>query len=292
MEYLLNKSVIFAATLLVSLPVLSDPHGGGGGGGGAVVVDGPNATVTVDGIKKANEYTGGYSHGSKDLLWWNGHESIYTKAAGNKNELVWEINEYESSLFSLNIFFEVPTYARRMIWADGCDYNQSTNEADCEDLNKADNKYLDAYFDGTHHNSVKMNYETQTGSEYFELKNDNSSIEKIMWQDVDTNGLDDDFTWKTSREYLIENDICDTSLCQEYDMTSSIEIMWSGKTIEAATALLASISDMELHLSDEARGLPPVNKPDPDPGTIPEPSSIVLIALGLIGLRLSRKMRH
>ncbi len=268
MKYFFNKSLFFAASLFVGFPVMSLP-----------------TSVVVDGIKTANEYTGGLSRGSKDLLWWNGHHSIYDKAANNQNKLFWEIDKNDE-LYSLSVFFEVPTYARRMIWASGCDYNDSGNEADCAAI---DDTYLDAYLEGTHHGSVKMDYQTQTGSEYFELRNDDASIAKIKWQDEDNNGLDDGYTWATSREYLIKNDICDTSLCLEYEMASSIEIMWNLDSQSAVTVLLDSINNMELHLSDEARGLPPV-EPEPDPETIPEPSSILLLVLGFIGIFASRKV--
>ncbi len=60
--------------------------------------------------------------------------------------------------------------------------------------------------------------------------------------------------------YLIKQGICTKDKCLEFDMTASIELMWLGlNSFEEAHGLLLSISDMELHLSDEARGLPPVS---------------------------------
>ncbi len=209
-------------------------------------------TGTVDGIRTAGEYTGTIS-GVKSLLWWNGHESIYDKAAGNMNDLYWEINEYDSGTYSLNLFFEVPTYARRMIWAKDCEYKTGETDTDCSDIPV---EYLQAYEEGSHHGSVKMDYDTQTGSEYFLLNGIN--LDKIKWQDQDN--TDDNFTWATSREYLIKQGICTKDKCLEFDMTASIELMWLGlNSFEEAHGLLLSISDMELHLSDEARGLPPVS---------------------------------
>jgi len=235
---------------------------------------GASATsVTVDGILSAGEYTG-YDSGTKSLLWWNGHESIYTKDAGNMNDLYWEINKASEGDYSLNIFFEVPTYARRMIWATGIEYD-GTNYDTTWGIPK---EYLDAYFAGTHHSTVKMDYKTQTGSEFFELKKGDDSIVKIKWQDLDVNGLSDDFTWKTSLEYLISEGICTTVECLEFNRTSSIEMMWNNfGSDEDAFAFMSSITDMELHLSDEARGLPPINP-------VPEPATMLLFGIGLLGL--------
>jgi len=83
---------------------------------------GSAATVTMDGVKKSGEYTGTNS-GTESLQWWNGHHSIYGKdvyTSKTDNDLYWEINGSGSN-YSLNLFVEVPTYARRMIWQEGCD---------------------------------------------------------------------------------------------------------------------------------------------------------------------------
>ena len=72
-------------------------------------------TVVVDGVKKIGEYTGANS-GVESLIWWNDHHSIYTLEAGNTNDLNWEVNATGGGEYSLNIFVEVPAYARRMLW--------------------------------------------------------------------------------------------------------------------------------------------------------------------------------
>ena len=251
-----SKSLLLAASLVVSMPAIS-------------------STITLDGIIRPGEYTGPNS-GTESLLWWNGHHSIYTKAAGNTNTLFWEINDVDA-LFSLNLFFEVPTYARRMIWAPNCDYSGSGSDADCDAIPDV---YLDAYDAGSHHASVKMDYKTQTESEFFKL---NGINKKIFWQDEDS--TEDGFDWATSREYLIDRGICTTSLCLEFDRTASIEMIWRGfATEDDALYLLGSITDMELHLSDEARGLPPVS--------VPEPSILVLLSIGLAVLGFRRRGRN
>ena len=239
-------------------------------------------TVTVDGIKTAGEYTGADS-GSISLLWYNEHNSIYTKAAGNMNPLVWEINEIAPLNFSLNIFFEVPTYARRMLWSDGCSYNGGAVSAACAPLAPGgDTSYLDAYDAGSHHASgVNMDYDTQTKSEFFELDGVIGGF-KQKWQDEDGDGIADDHTWDTSREYLIANSPnCSLTECTEFDKTSSIEVMWQGygSAIEAAL-VRDSIESMQLHLSDEAVGLP----------AVPVPAAFWLFGTALIGfIGISRR---
>jgi hypothetical protein len=243
-------------------------------------------TITVDGIRNTGEYTGGNS-GIRTLPWFNGHHSIYT-LGGNvngtnfENPLRWEINGSGQN-HSLNMFFEVPAFARRMIWRDGVDYD-GTNFNPAWGIPKA---YLDAYLDGSHHDSVKMNYGTQTASEYFQLNG--IDLDKIKWQDEDDDGLDDDFTWKTSREYLLDEGISTESLSLQFDRTASIELMWTGLSESDAVSLVNDVTNMELHLSDEARGIPGI-PPGTPPGVqvppsgiaaVPEPASALLLGVGV-----------
>ena len=251
------------------------------------------STVTVDGIKGNGEYagnSGGTTSGSRKLLWWNDHKSIFTKAANNMNDLFWEIHDGGGSHdVSLNIFVEVPVYARRMIWAgenkrDGCQYKGGSVSSECALLDpNNDQAYLDAYYAGSHHKSVKMDYKTQTDSEYFKL---NGTSVDIDWQAEDK--VNDNFTWKTSREYLLDEGICTRALCQEFDRSSSLEVMWTGlHSVMAAQSIVMSITDMQLHLSDEARGLPDVEIPP-----VPIPAAFWLFGTALIGfIGIARRTR-
>jgi hypothetical protein len=249
------------------------------------------STVTVDGIMSTGEYTGssgGTTSGTRSLLWWNDHHSIYTKTTppptgAQMNDLFWEINNGGADNVSLNIFVEVPDYARRMIWADGCKFSGGSVSSACAPLDPGgDQMYLDPYYAGTHHSEANMDYKTQTESEYFKL---NGSSVNIKWQSEDGD-LSDNFTWKTSREYLISNGICTTSLCQAFGTTSSLEVMWTGlKDVAAASAIYMGITDMQLHLSDEARGIPNMHIPE-----VPVPAAFWLFGTALIGfIGMSRR---
>ena len=173
------------------------------------------SSVTLDGIlTDANEYTGGVENGSREILWFNDHNSIYTVAANNKNTLLWEINEVAGGTFSLNVFFEVPAEARRMIWDNDCTYN-GTLGSGCAalaplEMGVANEDYLDAYLAGSHHGDVKMDYGTQVGSEYFRLNGEVNPDSKDGDKDAflpifdrkwtDESGGGDNPMWANSRE--------------------------------------------------------------------------------------------
>jgi hypothetical protein len=196
-----------------------------------------------------------------------------------------------------------------MIWRDGVDYNGSNFNASWG-ISK---DVLDAYLAGAknadpldpdnkskwHHASVNMSYATQTSSEFFQLNTATSGkdgLVKIGWDQFDSDGLNNNVTWKTSLEYLLTDPdgagplkpLSTKSLSTQYDRTASIEFMKNNfATKQEALNYLNSITSMELHLSDEARGLPSFINPIPEPG-----SAAALMGLLSCGLFLrSRRTR-
>ena len=197
-----------------------------------------------------------------------------------------------------------PGIARRMIWEDGCKATGSGGNSGCSTKmtdTAAKVAVLDAYDTGSHHSGANMDYGTQTGSEYFRLnysgnkpideeirggstdnKGGGSALVSIKWQQKDNN-LNDGFNWKTSREYVIDldaNDDCNTDTCYRFDKTAAIELEWNGLAGGDAQKIVASIANMQLHLSDEAHGIP---RDLPDMSEVPVPAAFWLFGTALIG---------
>jgi hypothetical protein len=261
------------------------------------------STVTVDGVRSAGEYTlapnSGFNNGqpadnsgSKSLLWYNDHNSIYTEAAGNMNTMYWEISGSGSD-HTLNLFVEVPDYARRAIWKDGCQAKGLGASTGCSGIPI---EFLDAYSAGSHHSNVaNMSYDTQTNSEYFRLNGTGgvlSSFPSDLCFGADQKGdgnkdgghcdvpaqIDPnaDINWQTSTDYLLGTAGCDKTECitlLALGTTMSIEIELLGLSRLQAEDMRDSVTGLRLHLSDEARGLPPV----------PVPAAIWLFGTALIG---------
>jgi hypothetical protein len=254
------------------------------------------STVILDGVLTPGEYLGGVANGSESIQWYNDHESVNTYSAGLTNGLHWEISGSGSS-YTLNTFFEVPGSARRMIWSDGCDYDQGDTFASsgCTDLaNSLIAKgltstevyaVLDAYEDN-HHGHVKMNHKTQTDSEKFVIgangtSGPGASVFSVKWQggSLSTDAYYQDHA--TSYDWVLANG-CDTTSCDAWDVTASIEVQWEFASEALATAYKDDLQLMRLHLSDEARGLPDLTN---TPSAVPVPAAVWLMgsALGMLG---------
>jgi hypothetical protein len=246
--------------------------------------------LPIDGIQQAGEYSS-----SKSVQWYNSHQSIYTIGAGLTTSLF-----YQNNGSTLSLFIEVPTFARRMIWESGVDFTAGTdciaNPSECGDIPQ---EFLDAYAAGTHHNSVNMDYNTQTGSEHFVLEgtgalsmfaNDlcfglqddgGNCSNPLINPDVN----DSDLYWQTSLDYVLDNNLCTITKCLEFQRTMSIELEFRGLAAGEADDILNSITRMELHMSDEARGIP---------SAVPVPAAVWLSSsalLGLVGFKRSKAQK-
>jgi hypothetical protein len=260
---------------------------------------GTASAVNVNGnLDSINEYAN-----SKQITWWNDHNSVYdlTRSLGDNN---WETSvtnalrwETSNSGATLNLFFEIPDYARRMIWQENCKTDGNGCSGSMTDT-QAKLDVLEAYDTGSHHDPDNMDYGTQTKSEFFRLNYSGNNpvvateihkgtsntgtdeggdaLVDIGWQSVDD--TDDDFNWKTSREYVIANNAdCDTTNCYEFDKTAAIELEWNGLGTDVALAIVNSIANMQLHLSDEAHGIVPRDIPG-----VPVPAAFWLFGTALI----------
>jgi hypothetical protein len=272
------------------------------------------STVTVNGIKEAGEYTGNSltsSSGSESLQWYNDHHSQYGPEKNKMNTMYWEINEIDTDDYSLNLFVEVPLYARRMIWVgkdkdDAGALNYGGDASECDpDCNGIPKAVLDAYFAGAtfegHKSSVKMDYGTQTGSEYFRLNGTGGKVAGFgddlcfgLQDDgghcgkggaspqTDPDENDDSIYWQTSRHWVLANG-CTTALCAALNTSMSLEVELRSLTLTEAEAMRDGVSSLRLHLSDEAYGIPQV----------PVPAAFWLFGtaiFGLIGMRRKAKL--
>lgn len=260
------------------------------------------SSVNVNGILEAGEYLGGTSHGTKTITWYNDHESTYGEPSNN---LHWEISGAPADVM-LNVFFEVPGEARRMIWDNACNYapGNTIAGAGCTNLSTALQSkgltegevgdVLDAYADN-HHGNIEFTFDTQTGSEIFELQDSNDDpVFRVDWE-VALSGEKESQIFganyvdhASSLEWVLANG-CNTTFCDAWATTASIEVKWSFTTQAMAESFLDELSRMRLHLSDEARGLPVLTN---TPSSVPLPATLPLLLAGVAGFGLvSRRKR-
>ena len=149
------------------------------------------------------------------------------------------------------------------------DWSQSLK--DNHGLTDAEVKAVYDAYEDNHHDDADMDFNTQTGSEEFGLLTSSEAPSKDKddhlffadWDYSETNynvgshGIVSGLT-KNALDYVktAARPTCDTTFCDAFDLTPSIEVKWTFETQDQAYAFLDMIDIMRLHLSDEARGLP------------------------------------
>lgn len=223
------------------------------------------AAVTVDGVRdNLDNYTNSFI-----ANWTQEHKpefSVYN--TGIETTRVW----WEEENNSLFLYMEVPIYAKNMIWGNG------VTQDDIDDYN--------VHY-STHHNDVvELDFGTATGSEKVVFGPGGGTTEKTTDKDSDKDGgrlyegdLDGDATgpgivqYKDSVDWLLNNNICDTTNCDASDVEMSFEFEFALDQIDK-DALLASLQNevIEFHLSPE-RGNP-----------VPVPAAAWLFGSALMGM--------
>ena len=148
------------------------------------------------------------------------------------------------------LYLEAPLYAKNLIW----DENEGNTTAPFTVLTPLDlAPYLGHY--GNHHdvNKFKMNFKTATGSEKVEINDANGSA---VFAANFAGDADSDFGlvgYKDSYDYVIDNNLCDDSLCLERNRTMAFEFQFTKNTTDN-DALIGNITNgLEFHLSPERR---------------------------------------
>ena len=127
------------------------------------------------------------------------------------------------------LYLEAPLYAKNLIW----DENEGNTTAPFTVLTPLDfAPYLGHY--GNHHdfNKFKMNFKTATGSEKVEINDANGSA---VFAANFAGDADSDFGlvgYKDSYDYVIDNNLCDDSLCLERKRTMAFEFQFTKNTTD------------------------------------------------------------
>jgi len=184
------------------------------------------------------------------------------------------------------LYIEAPLYAKNMIWQDGVDKNNYpvANTDPTLGLTETDLAPYRAHHE-THHSvgDLKLDFGGATHSEKLILVNGAGS--KVFTANLSGNA-DNSFGligFKDSVDYLFDNNISTNALSLARDTTMSFEFQFAVDQANNDLILAYARNGLEFHMSPE-RGFD-----DEGPGTVPEPSTGMLGAIGLMLILRRRK---
>jgi hypothetical protein len=239
------------------------------------------AVPIVDGNIGAGEYSDSFTAG-----WYNGHNesgSAYQQAGNHTTTVYWENS---GGFFYLGL--ASPLAAKSMIWGTGVSNAQAllAYEHWC-----SPNNGLPAEADGSncgHHSNglatfqaSKTDYGTMTGSEKV-IFGQGASGDLAGSASGSIYGAILDYM--DSVDYVINSLGCDTTNCAASGVPMTFEFKFAAKTAAQIASLISDIqsNEVQYHLSPEMG----------PPTSVPEPSTLILFSLGLLGLGLASRRRR
>lgn len=230
-----------------------------------------NAQIIFDGVSDGDSYSN-----SAKVSWYNAHKtefSVYKPESSYVTSVLYGV----SGGFSY-LFVEAPIFAKNMIWD-----NSGLN------LTESDLSPYRGHHD-SHHDpeKLKLNYKTAVESEKVAFTGDDifNLTGKSKTDLFDDYGL---VAFKSSLDFLLDNNLADDELSLNRDRTMSFEFKFNANFNELE-ALVSNIQEegIEFHLSDERRGTPVINTP------VPEPSTYLMLSsfLGIIMVITYRRKKR
>lgn len=283
MKNLFNKSLLVATCLLISMPAYAIP--------------------VVDGFLDA-EYIESFTAG-----WYNGHEqagSQFKKSDNHTTTVYWK-----STSTNFFLYLEAPLEAKNMIWGTGFTHDEALSYYQ-QWCSPTDGKR--AALDGSncgHHDKgfdefiKKTDFGGMTGSEKVifgqGLFKDSHGFQ--VFDEKNLNGVNGNLAgvasgtfygnildYKDSVDYVTNSLGCDTINCDASDTPMAFEFKFGAFTDQQREKLISDITnnELEFHLSPERGAAAPTTTTS----RVPEPSSVILLGLGLAALGFSRKKKN